>query len=492
MAIIPHNKNIEQALKWLHSNAEATQSLIKAKAQWYDRYHEQYWRDWFDDVFNLSTASDFGIVVWCAILGVPSGRFGFEPFANNWAYGSNRQNFVFDPEGSMPGLENPNLVGGNFFGGSEGTVSNPDEIRNLLKLRYVALVHNGTISFINRMLRHIYNDGEPWDFASGKYFYLMDVTGNSGGLELKAVYQDDWEGRIRLQSVPHTNFIIQSDSLNLQPWRLTNTTLPPVTIPVPDGAPLRKLTAFATPGAREHSVSQTVPTEQGVHRLSVFLHPDQITQAMVQLGTAQTGIVSVMVDLPSASIIRRTGRVISSGIERVGDGMVKVNFVADIQTTFTEVTIYQVKDGEVAFENIIEGQGVYVGRVMLTKGAESSRYMQTLDNAVTQTDYTVNTSTGAVVTGYTPTAGVKLLWQGIWGAGSAEPSQEFGVGDGTTVNYQINMPANYNEPVDGIMAVEYRIGPELAVSGQFLQLLRDPSVGVLPQFSGVRYSVIQE
>ncbi|MFL9598849.1 DUF2612 domain-containing protein, partial [Aeromonas veronii] len=77
------------------------------------------------------------------------------------AFGRLRQNFVYSGnQVPPPAYASP---GGNFYGGGNAEIINLDEIRKVLQLRYVALISNGSIAYINRMLRYIFNDDEPWD-----------------------------------------------------------------------------------------------------------------------------------------------------------------------------------------------------------------------------------------------------------------------------------------------------------------------------------------
>lgn len=76
----------------------------------------------------------------------------------------------------LPSTRHPNETGGNFYGGSTKTVSILEEARQLLQLRYVALISNGNLEWINEMLAMIFNKGEPWDFPSKRYFYVADCT----------------------------------------------------------------------------------------------------------------------------------------------------------------------------------------------------------------------------------------------------------------------------------------------------------------------------
>lgn len=174
------NGDILQALKWQHNKAPNIQSLLQQKADWYEKFHTQFWIDWEVSVFNLDTANNFGLMVWCIILGVPSQLFGLYPPDGAWAYGADRQNYVYS--GTDPLLPDPNTDGGNYYGGGEFTLLGAEEIRLALKLRYAALVSNSRIEYINRMLNWIFNKGAAWDIAGGKYAYVTDVTGVGSGL----------------------------------------------------------------------------------------------------------------------------------------------------------------------------------------------------------------------------------------------------------------------------------------------------------------------
>jgi hypothetical protein len=175
MTMTPYQGNIQQALKWMHNNAPNIQSLVNQKSNWYSQFHTTFWDNWKTNIFNIATANPFGIMVWCTILGVPASLFGlYVSDATSWAYGINRQNFVYS--GIDPSIQNPNMQGGNFFGGGNTTILNIQEARWTLMLRYAALTSNGRLSLINKMLNWIINNGQPWDFPGKYYFYAIDNT----------------------------------------------------------------------------------------------------------------------------------------------------------------------------------------------------------------------------------------------------------------------------------------------------------------------------
>jgi hypothetical protein len=73
-------------------------------------------------------------------------------------------------------IDNFNTVGFNFQCGGTESVFLLSDVRFACQLRYVALVSNGRQQWINEMLKYIFNGGEDWDMASGRYFYLTDAT----------------------------------------------------------------------------------------------------------------------------------------------------------------------------------------------------------------------------------------------------------------------------------------------------------------------------
>ncbi len=207
MSMIPFDGDITRCLKWMQQNAPAIQSLVNQKAQWYENYNEQFWEQWRVNVFDLRTANNFGLMVWCIILGVPSGGLGLYPNVASFAFGQNRQNFIGSDE-----VPNPSS-GGNFYGSGSTAVGDLEEIRKLLKLRYVALTSRGNIAQTNRMLKYIFNNNEDWDFEAGRYFYVMDINGtqrSQSPVTNLSIFRKDWQGEVKLSSIPRTNLILQN------------------------------------------------------------------------------------------------------------------------------------------------------------------------------------------------------------------------------------------------------------------------------------------
>lgn len=208
MTMVPFDGDITRCLKWMQDNAPAIQSLVNQKAQWYESYNTQFWQQWETSVFDIRTANNFGLMVWCIILGVPAGGLGLYPNVASFAFGDQRQNFI----GDSSEVSDPS-TGGNFYGGGSSSVGNIEEIRKLLQLRYVALTSRGNIAQTNRMLKFIFNSNDDWDFNAGRYFYVMDVNGTkrtTDPVTNLSVFRNDWQGNIQLSPNQRTNMVVQS------------------------------------------------------------------------------------------------------------------------------------------------------------------------------------------------------------------------------------------------------------------------------------------
>lgn len=135
--------NLLQALLWQYNEATNLQTLLEEKAAWYQTNQTNFWTNWFQDVFDLTTANDFGLAVWSIILGQPI-------FLNNQP--SNWPTF---------GFGSGNL---NFGRGGFGTLTGntyrfqTETARLLLRLRYFQLVSSGTVPETNRMLKYLFQN----------------------------------------------------------------------------------------------------------------------------------------------------------------------------------------------------------------------------------------------------------------------------------------------------------------------------------------------
>jgi hypothetical protein len=139
-----YNVNLLQAILWQYDEAVNLLSLINKKQEWYNKYQTQFWTDWYNNVFNILTANQFGLSVWSYILNVPL-------YLDNEVEDPLKPIWGFNNNSSYPVLENTylNFENGNFS--TKGQIINLtlEEQRFLLRLRYFQLCTNGIVSAIN-------------------------------------------------------------------------------------------------------------------------------------------------------------------------------------------------------------------------------------------------------------------------------------------------------------------------------------------------------
>lgn len=150
----PYIYRMTRPLDWQRANPNvvAIPSILRSKESWYDQYHKTFWSNWQNQIFNLNTASPFGLLVWSFILDVPAQAFLLFPGDIFWAFGEKRQNYLNIPTPGGGGSQE----GGNFIGGTDDTILTPVEAKKALRLKYYSLITNGTIPMINRALLAIF------------------------------------------------------------------------------------------------------------------------------------------------------------------------------------------------------------------------------------------------------------------------------------------------------------------------------------------------
>ena len=135
--------NLLQSLLWQYNRATALQTLVQRKQAWYDTNQTQFWTDWFNNVFNLLTANQFGLTVWAKILQVPIVVV--------------QQPSVGGPPGLFFSANHSNFTHGNF------KIVNPaaqqltvEQARLCLRLRCYQIFQQPTIGNINQMLSDVF------------------------------------------------------------------------------------------------------------------------------------------------------------------------------------------------------------------------------------------------------------------------------------------------------------------------------------------------
>lgn len=140
-----YSVNLLQNILWQYDQSPNLVALVQKKQDWYSLQQTAFWSNWFDDVFNLHTANDFGLAVWAIILDIPI-------FADTGASPDNYGAWGFDPYGE-------NFDHGNFATSGSGVVLTTAERRSILRLRYHQLTTNGSVTSINEALADVFGAG---------------------------------------------------------------------------------------------------------------------------------------------------------------------------------------------------------------------------------------------------------------------------------------------------------------------------------------------
>jgi hypothetical protein len=375
---------------------------------------------------------------------------------------------------------NYNETGNNFYGGGSSVVGLLSEIRYACQLRYVFLVSNGRQQWINQMLQYIFNQGQPWNFPGKKYFYLTDNTlavQNVTGAVLELI---GWGGTIPMSSTARTNILSTNTGIAASSaWVASSVTKTAET--GPDGAANNAV--LLTPSSAAGAVtgpSATVALNT-IYMCSAFFEPGTATQTKIACGPATATIT--WGSTPSIAVTGGAGQV--SIVAAGASGWYRVQFTFNSGNNAAAATVVTPDptgaNGTVTFAYPQIELGTVAGLVIRTSGATAS-----------QTDYTLNTTTAAVVTGFTPLTGAELLWSGTWQWATTVGYQQFGTGNGSNVNFTLTAPPGAIPPVTQSNYMEYRVGANMGLSSQFLTLLNNPAYGIMPQCAGTAYAVVQE
>lgn len=144
---------LRDAILWQYEQAKRLIGLVDLMQAGYDVTTEQFWGDWYRDVFNIDTANDFGLSVWAKILGVKTViSFDPQPAKNAFGFGVERKNFSA-PTGF-----------GSRSGGQVGLTL--EQKRLVVRLRYFQLTHRPTLDNINALLKTYLWKGDNKVFVS--------------------------------------------------------------------------------------------------------------------------------------------------------------------------------------------------------------------------------------------------------------------------------------------------------------------------------------
>lgn len=140
--------DLSQGVLWQYNDAARLQALLLQRQLWYDNNQSAFWENWYNDVFNLETANDFGLSVWAIILNVPLVANSPEvPFRPSFGFGAHNLNF-HDPSNFAPAP-------------SSAIMLTTEQKRLILRLRYFQLITRGTPFEINAFLKTLFGDQGP-------------------------------------------------------------------------------------------------------------------------------------------------------------------------------------------------------------------------------------------------------------------------------------------------------------------------------------------
>lgn len=496
-----YNDNILQHLKWLQNEAPNITAILEAKAEWRNTYHDAFWESWEKDVFDIKTAKQFGLALWCIILGVSSNLFNFNPATQRWAFGKNRENFVYDGQYHSPALPAAKQSKGGNFGNDSTSLTNLDDIRTLLRFRYATLVSNGRIQYMNYMMNLILNDGKPWNVANKEYAYAIDKTSIPSELSAK-IYIKNWQGMREIPtgaSSARQSFLLNSEDLSDSAWVKVNSSVTKDAITAPDG---KKTADFLVCGTAngEHSITlETVgnyPSGQRYVTFSMFAKADGYKKFGITISHTESGKPDEQVTYNTYDAsTRRIGGGGESKAEVYANGWSRIVITVPLLSgkTGSKVKINILDDqGSLSFKGDGKG-GVYPWGWMLEATSDQNLdYVQVTDSASAVIGANTITSSGVLSFGKVPTSDMEIYWSGSWGIGSYYSPFLISKGDGTKNAFQIAKPMNDGSAITKSNYIEFRIGKNVNISDALIILMNERENGLIFQNACVEYKVVKE
>lgn len=558
------NTDQTQTLKWLQNKAPNIQSLVELKNNWYKKYNDQFWIDWYKNVFNVDTLDAFGVYTWCEILGLPKANFVLDALENQWAYGPYRKNYVASAGNTDPNRE---MVGGNFFGAGKDIVTGIGEARWALKLRYAALTSDGRIENINRMLAYIFNGGEPW--GNDKYFICMDDTINASAGLLGLQFQiNDWQGTYTLDSTAKTQigryntflgtkyaspsyfwsgasiasgtYLGGDDSIYVAPDGTTTA----IALRFTEVSPTLRDTwsnteNYVQPNSRyiysAYFKADEMPDSEFTFQANAtFRYEDSNALDKNKVLTAQDALIKIRngqisIELLPITVNRgaaagggtytfKTNQALT-GIQNVGNGWYRVwtgyetlsgswsnistttgfNFFPQLNNPNAKLKFWGPMVEWLKNANTLPPDKS-VGRFWFTNrgpGTSAPRFVDFIDYTIDSVNKKINLtpSLSGPTTGYPiyPSLlypGAKLTYTGQYNYINVTTPIQVAIGNGTTTQYNIPQPPGYVDPGPLNMKMKYEI-KGLVFSPQFINLLSNRKMGILPQNAGIPYTVVQ-
>jgi hypothetical protein len=172
-----YSVNLLEALLWQYNSATRLQFLLSQKNFWYIVNQQNFWEDWYTNVFNLQTANLFGLAVWSYILNIPLFIEVTPDPLGKPLWGFN------EIDGSFPSYINTyeNFDNGNFTTRGSVITLTEEEQRLILRLRYYQLVSRGATPDTNQFLSVLFKNYTP-TYPEYGIAYVLD------GLDMTITY----------------------------------------------------------------------------------------------------------------------------------------------------------------------------------------------------------------------------------------------------------------------------------------------------------------
>lgn len=135
--------DILAAMLWQYNAAPHLLSILQQKQDWYDLNQTAFWTAWYNNVFNLQTANQFGLTVWAIILDIPI-------IVTTTPSDPANPGLFFDEL-------HRNFTHGNFFRSGSGAVQlTIEQSRTVLRMRYYQITTKGSVPEINRFMNILF------------------------------------------------------------------------------------------------------------------------------------------------------------------------------------------------------------------------------------------------------------------------------------------------------------------------------------------------
>lgn len=133
-------ENIKSVILWQYEEAVRYKGIIDVIQKGYDRLQSDFWEKWYQDIFNIDTANDFGLYIWSLILQTPV-QFDFKS--------SSKTAFGFE-------TERKNFKSPTNFGNKNGGFVNftTEQKRLIIRCRYFQITNKPTVDNINTFLKN--------------------------------------------------------------------------------------------------------------------------------------------------------------------------------------------------------------------------------------------------------------------------------------------------------------------------------------------------